>query len=295
MVTAQQMTGLQANIAALAKAQQQVTTGKRLTAASDDPAAAAGIMNAGSSLRALEQYRTNVQRASSRVNIEDATLSQLGDLISRVKTLGLAQADDSASAQTRSVSNAEVNQIFKQIVELGNTKFGNEYLFGGQQSTTAPFAASGSGATLDYSTTTPQGSRAIGVGEGQTVTATHDGKQVFLDTGVLDAVKALSQSLDPASVTYGQAGIASALTKIDSAFHSVQNVVGDTGATANRLSSVSQNLDALKTNLTTFKSNLEEVDVESAMTELTSRQVAYQAALLATTKVTSLSLADYLR
>src|SRR5882724_2980148 len=126
MVTAQQMTGLQANIAALQKAQQQVTTGKRLTAASDDPAAAARIMNADGSLRALEQYRTNVQNASSRVNLEDSTLSQLGDLISRAKTLGLAQGDDSASVQSRSVANAEVNQIFKQIVDLGNTKFGNE-------------------------------------------------------------------------------------------------------------------------------------------------------------------------
>jgi flagellar hook-associated protein 3 FlgL len=295
MVSAQQMTGLQANMVALAKAQTQVTTGKRLTAASDDPAAATQIMSSNSSLASLEQYRTNVQRASSRVNIEDATLSQLGDLISRAKTLGLAQGDDTASPQTRSVANAEVNQIFKQIVDLGNTKFGNEYLFGGQQSTTAPFAATGSGATLDYTTTNPQGARAIGIGDGQTVAPTHDGKQVFLDTGVLDAVKSLSQALDPASATYGQAGIANALTKIDTAFNSVQNVVGDTGATANRLSSVSQNLDALKTNLTTFKSNLEDVDVESAMTELTSRQVAYQAALLATTKVTSLSLADYLR
>jgi flagellar hook-associated protein 3 FlgL len=72
-------------------------------------------------------------------------------------------------------------------------------------------------------------------------------------------------------------------------------VLGDTGALGNRLSNVSQNLDALKMNLTTFKSDLEDIDVETAMTELTNRQVAYQAALLATTKVTGLSLADYLR
>ena len=41
---------------------------------------------------------------------------------------------------------------------LGNTKFGNEYMFGGDQSQTVPFTWTGSGATLDYTTTNPAGS-----------------------------------------------------------------------------------------------------------------------------------------
>ena len=85
------------------------------------------------------------------------------------------------------------------------------------------------------------------------------------------------------------------MAKLDDGFDAVQTVVGDTGALGSRLTIAGQNLDALKMNLTTFKSDLEDVDVETAMTELTNRQVAYQAALLATSKVTSLSLMDYLR
>ena len=295
MIAAQQMTGIQSNLALLEQAQQRVTTGNRFSAASEDPSAAVKVMSAGSSLRALEQYRTNVQRASSRISVEDATLQQLGDLITRARELGVSQATDTASAQTRGVANAEVQEIFKQIAELGNTKFGNEYLFGGQQNTTAPFSTSGSGATIDYSSTAAQGQRSISIGDGQTVAPTHDGKQIFLDTGVFDAVKALSKALDPTSPTYGSNGIASALSNIDTAYSAVQQVVGDTGAQANRLSSVSQNLAALKTNLTTFRSDLQEVDLETAMTELTNRQTAYQAALLATSKVSSLNLTDYLR
>jgi flagellar hook-associated protein 3 FlgL len=295
MVAAQQMTGLQANMTLLAQAQQRATTGLAFSSASENPTAATNVMATGSSLRALEQYRTNVQRASSRVGIEDSVLQQLGDLMTRARELGVSQATDTASDQTRSVTNAEVQQLFQQITQLGNTKFGKEYLFGGQQSTAQPFTASGAGATLDYTSTNPQGQRSVDIGDGQTVAATHDGKQIFLDTGVLDAVKSLSQALDPASSTYGQAGITAALSSLDSAYNSVQTVIGDTGAQANRLSTASQNLSALKTNLTTFKSNLQEVDIETAMTELTTRQVAYQAALLATSKVTSLNLTDYLK
>jgi flagellar hook-associated protein 3 FlgL len=77
--------------------------------------------------------------------------------------------------------------------------------------------------------------------------------------------------------------------------NAVQTMVGDVGARANTLDSAQQNLDALKVNITTFKSNLEDVDLEKAMTELTSRQLAYQAALVATSKVNSLNLTDYLR
>src|SRR5512133_2924996 len=289
MIAAQQMASLQSNVSLLQQAQARLSSGKRLNAASDDPAAAMNVMGTGSALRALEQYRTNVQRASNRIDLEDRVLSQLGDLISRAKELAVSQAGDSATDQTRGIAHAEVQQLFHQIIQLGNTKFGNEFLFGGDQTATEPFTDSGSGASLDYATTNPQGQRSIGIGEGQTIAPTHDGKQVFLDTGVLDAVKDLVHSLDSTSPTYGKAGIAAAMTKLDSAFDAVQGVVGDTGALGNRLTTVGQNLDALKMNLTAFKSNLEDVDVETAMTELTNRQVAYQAALLATSKVTSLN------
>jgi flagellar hook-associated protein 3 FlgL len=295
MIAAQQMTALQSNISLMQQAQERASSGKKLNVASDDPAAAMSVMGTGSSLRALEQYRTNVQRASDRIDLEDRVLSQLGDLISRAKELAVSQAGDTANDQTRSVANAEVQQLFHQIVQLGNTKFGGEYLFGGDQSATQPFSDSGSGGSLDYTSTNPQGQRSIGVGDGQTIAPSHDGKQVFLDTGVLDAVKDLAHSLDSTSPTYGKAGVSAAMSKLDNAFDSVQGVVGDTGALGNRLSSVGQNLDALKMNLTAFKSNLEDVDIETAMTELTNRQVAYQAALLATSKVTNLSLSDYLK
>ena len=295
MIAAQQMSALQSNVSLLQQAQARLTSGKRLNAASDDPASAVSVMGTGSALRALEQYRTNVQRASSRIDLEDRVLSQLGDLISRAKELAVSLAGDSANDQTRGIANAEVQQLFHQIIQLGNTKFGNEFLFGGDQSATTPFTDSGTGATLDYSSTGPQGQRSIGIGEGQTIAPTHDGTQVFLDTGVLDAVKDLARSLDSTSPTYGKAGISAAMNKLDNAFDAVQGVVGDTGALGNRLSSVGQNLDALSANLTAFKSDLEDIDVETAMTELTNRQVAYQAALLATTKVTGLSLADYLK
>ena len=295
IMTRAQFDGLAAAMAAMNEAQARVTSGKRLQAASDDPTAAMQVMTSDSSLRALDQYRTNVQRASSRVSIEDSVLQKIGDLLTRAKELGVSQTGSTATAQTRAVANAEIQQLFQEIVQLGNTKFGNEYMFGGDQSQTQPFTWTGAGATLDYTSTAPTGTRKVEISDGQTMSIALDGSQLLLGTGVLDAMKALSAALDPASPTYGSQGIGTAMQSLDAAFDSVQTLVGTVGARGKQIDSTQANLDAFKTNLTTFKSNLQDVDIEQAVTELTNRQVAYQAAMLATTKVMGLTLTDYLR
>ena len=63
----------------------------------------------------------------------------------------------------------------------------------------------------------------------------------------------------------------------------------------NQLEITGANLAALDVTLTTFKSDLQEVDFERAVTELVGRQTAFQAAMLATSKVMGMNLTDYLR
>ena len=201
------------------------------SASSDDPGAAMQVMDSNSSLRALDQYQTNVQRASSRVDLEDSVLQQIGDLLTRAKELGVSQATDTASGRRGRSRTPKCSRSSSRSSTSATRKFGNEYLFGGDQSTTAPFASTGAGATLDYTTTNPQGQRSIEHRRrARRSRATHDGKQVFVDTGVLDAVKQLARSLDPTSATYGQAGIGAAMTSSTRRSTRVQTLVGDTGA-----------------------------------------------------------------
>ena len=257
MIVQSQFDAMQSNIAALNRASAVATTGKRIQQASDDPTASTQVMASNTTLRALDQYKTNVQRASSRVDTEDSVLAQIGDLITRAKEVGLQQGGATASAATRQAAGAEINELFNQVVSLGNTKFGDEYLFGGDQTTTQPFTASGTGATLDYTATNSTGTRTTQIGAGQSMQVAHNGKQLLVDTGILDAVKKLSAALDQSSPTYGSTGIADSLTNLDTAFDSLQTLVGDVGARSKQLDSASENIDAYKTNVTTFKSNLE--------------------------------------
>jgi flagellar hook-associated protein 3 FlgL len=92
-----------------------------------------------------------------------------------------------------------------------------------------------------------------------------------------------------------QTGIQTALSALDGAHDAVQNLIGDVGARSSQLEVTTSNLVALDAQLRTFKGALEDADMEKAVTELVARQNTYQAAMLATSRVMSLNLADYLR
>jgi flagellar hook-associated protein 3 FlgL len=224
------------------------------------------------------------------VSAEDSALQQLGSLLTSAQQVAIQQASSNADPSTRPAAAAQVAGLLQSAAELGNTKFGDEFLFGGSQSTTEPFAVTGSGSTLSYTSTGSTGQRTIQIADGQTMNVTHDGQQVFVNTGVLDSLKSLATALS----NNDTAGIAAASTAVTNAFDAVQGVVGDVGARESQLQMASSNLDAYQGTVTNLKSNLQDVDFESAVTELTSRQTAYQAALLSTSKVMGLSLTDYL-
>ena len=63
----------------------------------------------------------------------------------------------------------------------------------------------------------------------------------------------------------------------------------------NRLEATRATLDALDLTITDQRATLAEVDAEQAITEMLSKQTAYQAAMIATSRVLGLSLAEYLR
>ena len=280
------LANLQLSMRRLLDAQDQATTGKRIRTASDDPIGASKVMQAAGSLRALDQYQRNIASATARLNAEEGTLDQLTTLLERAKELGITQAVATASPTTRATAKAEVDQLLASAMQLGNRQHEGEFLFGGDQSNTAPFQST----TPPFSSTPPTGARRTEISAAQFLTTNHNGTKVFLDTNVLGALHQLSTALGTGDVT----GIQTSLTALDSAHDALQNLIGDVGARASQLEVTSNNLVALDTQLRTFKSVVEDVDMEKAVTDLVSRQNAYQAAMLATSRVMGLSLADYL-
>ena len=273
-------------------ASQRVSTGLRFTRASEDPTAASSVMRASGSLRAVEQYRRNIGAATVRVEAEEEVLDQLSDILVRARELAIQQGSGTASAETRLMVKAEVDELLRSAITLAGTRVQDGYLFGGDTPTAAPFAVV-EGATLDFTTTSPTGELAVEIASGQTVSTAHDGTTVFGPTasGPLAALRELAQALHADDVP----GISAASRSLEVAFDDTQALLGTVGARANQLQVTTANLDALAVTLKTFKADVSEIDFETAVTELVSRQTAYQAAMMASSRVLGMTLTDYLR
>ena len=273
--------------------QQRVSTGLKLTRASDDPADAATAMTSRASLRALDQYRGGIQLSNTRATAEEGILNQITDVLTRVKTIGLAQVSGTSDPTTRHAGKVEVEGLLEHLVGLANTTVAGTYLFGGNAATVKPFELDDTGPTLAFTTTGPTGDPEVEIANQQWISSSHNGTTVFgtQTAGVLRDLREMITALDLADTD----AIGAVMGDLDESIDRVQDLIIESGVRLNQLEMTEANLDAVEMHLTTLKSDLEEIEVEEAVTELVSRQTAYQAAMLATSRVMGLTLTDYLR
>lgn len=297
LISRQSISRLQTGLQMVDKAREDVSTGKRIRLMSDDPSAASEVVRSSSSLRALDQYRRNIRMGQGRAGAEEAVLDQVTNALTRGIELALAQNSSTASAQTRLIAKSEVDQLINYAVSLGNTKFGDEFLFGGTRGNeqplrnpavvTDPFTN-----LLDASLNpvNPSGSIDLEISDGKFVNPNHNATEVFLNTNALQSLRDLSIALGNNNV----AGINTAMASIQDANNNVQTVIGTQGARSSEFLVTMNQLDRQEVSLTEYRSDLRDIEIEKAMIELAGRQTGYQAAMTATSRVLGLSLANYL-
>jgi len=275
------------------EAQRRVTEGKKFSSASEDPTAATNVMANSGALRALDQYKRNIGVGTRRLSLEENAVDQLNSILTRAKELAVSQATDTASAQTRQAAKAEANQLLQQAAALGNTQDGGSYLFGGTKTDTPPFTVDTTGSVFSFTASGGVGTRQLEISAGQRASTSHDATQVFgtAAAGALKVLQDLATGLDTGTTT----AVAGTIVGLDSAISDTQTVIGEVGARQNQMQIAQSNISAFSQNLVALNSDLQDVDLETAMVELVSRQTAYQAAMSATSRVMSLNLSDYLR
>jgi len=147
---------------ALANTQNQVTTGKRINVASDDPTGAAQALSLNHILASNAQYTSNIDAANTRLTTEGGALDSVTSLLDRARTLALNGINGSLSPSDRQNMATELTQIRDQLVQLANTTDTNgAALFAGTSTTTAPFTKNSDG-TVTYNGNDGQLNTAVG-------------------------------------------------------------------------------------------------------------------------------------
>jgi len=131
---------LQKRQSELGEAQQQLTTGKRVTKASDDPTAAARAERALASIARIDADKRGVEASKGLMSQTESALGDANDLLQRARELIVSAGNGSYGDPQRKSVATELKGIRDQLYAVANRSDGaNGYLFGGQGSSQAPF------------------------------------------------------------------------------------------------------------------------------------------------------------
>jgi len=133
------LTDLSALRTQMARTQEQASTMQRVNRPSDDPAAAAEIQSLEAQLRGLQQHQRTVSGVRARVNVTESTLRDAADLIGRARELALQGANETHTSEGRAQMALEIEGLYDAMLGLANSRFAGSYLFGGYESSDAPF------------------------------------------------------------------------------------------------------------------------------------------------------------
>jgi len=118
----------------LASMYQQISSGKRILTASDDPLGAAQAVQLTLKSGALAQYSTNQTTALSSLQQEDATLSSVSSALQSVQTQIVHAGDGSLTDSDRTAIANTIQGLRDQLFSLANTTDSNgNYIFSGSR------------------------------------------------------------------------------------------------------------------------------------------------------------------
>jgi flagellar hook-associated protein 3 FlgL len=129
--------------AALAKTQQQLSTGSKIQSAADDPTGTVLVNQMSVEISASTQYVTNGNTTQTNLQLEEQALTDASNVMQNANTLAVEANDSSLTAAQRGNIATELQQDLQSLVSIANRKDSSgAYLFGGIASSSQPFTQS---------------------------------------------------------------------------------------------------------------------------------------------------------
>jgi flagellin len=227
----------------------QLSSGSRINKAADDAAGLAISENMKAAIRSTRQATRNASDGISMVQTAEGGLNEIGNIVIRLRELGMQASSDTVADTERGFINKEVTQLKDEMQRISQvTTWGKTKLLDG---TTQSF---------DFQ---------VGI-------FNHEGEDRISfkaneNVATLDA-------LGLAGVDYSsKEGAQGALENLDSAQESVNRMRANLGALQNRLTSTVNNLGVSEENMSAANSRIRDTDVAQATAEMTRNNILLQA------------------
>jgi flagellin len=224
---------------ALSTAMQRLSSGLRVNSAKDDAAGLAIGQRMDAQARGMNVAARNANDGISLAQTADGALATVSDALQRMRELAVQAANGSNGTTDRANLDTEYQQLSQQITDIAaQTKFNGSAIIGG-----------GAGAQTFQ----------VGANVGDTLTVT------------TNAVTTVAGGLTTAAAAN------TAITAIDAKMDAINTDRATYGATMNRLSFTSSNLQIASENQTAARSRIMDADFASETANLSRANILQQA------------------
>ncbi|MDB5451055.1 MAG: flagellin domain protein [Phenylobacterium sp.] len=242
---------LNKNSAAESSALAQLSSGSRITSAKDDASGLAIATGMKSDMAVLQQAATNVQNGTAVLNTADGALSNISDILTRMKTLTAQAQSGSSGVNDLSYINAEYTQLQSEINDIATkTTFNGTSLLDGASS---------------YSTGV---NFMVGTSSTDTINVQ------------LNGADSTALGINATSIT-SAAAAGTAMTALDSAISTISSARANVGATLSRFSFRGAVINTSLQNLTAAKSAITDTDIAATQSAYSTAQTMTTAAVSA--------------
>ncbi|TMP75799.1 flagellar hook-associated protein FlgL [Pseudoalteromonas sp. S1608] len=270
----------------------QLATNKRILKPSDDPLGTVMIMNLGSEIKSLEQYKTNMDAVNFSLGQQEVQLTGIVNQIYSLQSLITTAADGSMGEAEIKALGQEMSVAFPAIVDLLNaTDSDGQYYFSGSKTDEKPFQID---ATGNYVYAGDDIVREVTVSDDSSVKNNIVGNDLDPGAGFLNAMQDYLVDVNnpPAAGVGNQSRVM--IDKLADFLGTISSQVTTIGSTMASLDSITtSNLD-----ITTFTVNLQDdlsaVDYPEAFISMNESMAAYESSMQVYSTVSKLSLFSYI-
>jgi len=285
----------------LQRAQNQLSTGRRMLSPADDPVAALNVLQVEQSKGVNEQFLANQEAARASLSALEVTLGSLGDQLVDIRTALLSAGNGGYDTSQRAMIAQELEQRLMTLVDQANAKdaLGN-YVFSGFQSAIKPFEFDAGLGQYVYQG--DQGQVSLQVAPSVNMVIQENGSDIFMRVrdgqGSLspnNVFQSISNAIDELkSSAFSVSALSSSLAGVDAAIDHLLLAHTSAGARLNSLDSLTINGKDLELLHEARLSELQGLDYAEAISRFSRYQTQLEASQITFKQVTQLSLFNLL-
>ena len=283
------------NAGAMSRGQSEVSSlqaklgsGAQLTSPSDNSAKANLISRLQSSLERQEVYQKNIEVAKTRLTSEETALTSITQVFQRASEIAILGANGTMAKEDRAVFGIEVEELREELLRLANSQDVNgDYIFSGNRLDSAPFVEDGSG---NVAYVGDHGRLKVSVSDTRSLAINTLGNEL-LGADEFSAIKSLEQGLK----SNDQSIIQASITELKVASDQISVSFGRMAGRFASLNNQTTLLEDTSLRIEQILSKNKDLDYAKAVTELSQESLALQALQASFTRISQLSLFNFLR